>query len=188
MQNTRVASRTVLSLLCAYGILGGHAAQADETIIRETVNTPYTIVSPTQTFIAPATDQTTTTTTRTTVTDDAPADQVIERRTVMFPTNTIGSSNSSSSTTIDTNALQNGTPDYGRRIHNLKSQLDKAIANGWISNEEAQSLNSQCSELVSDEQNVRNNGYIKADCDAFEKKLNAFNIRLSDDMARSNHM
>ncbi len=189
MHITRLSNVATLCLMAMTGLYGVRPAAADETIIRSTVSQPQVFVSPGQMVIAPAAASTTTTTRTTTISQPPPVDEVIERKTVVFPTSsTGGTSVSSSSTTVDTSALENGKPDYGRRIQNLKSQLDKASANGWISPDRAASLNSEYDSLVSDEETVRRNGYLKVDCDSIEKKLNAFNIELSDEMAKSNHM
>jgi hypothetical protein len=179
MQIKRLFSPTATGLVWAVGLFAAPASIADDVTVQRTFISPgvYAPVS------------TTTSTVRSTTVESAPpvSDQIIERRTVILPESTGGNVTSSSSTTIDSNSLQDGKPDYARRIHNLKSQLDKAIANGWIPSSEADSLQSQYVSLLSQEASVRQNGYLRVDCDSIEKNLNAFNIQLSDDMARTSH-
>ncbi len=176
MQTKRSLAPLAISLLCGMALYALPKASADDVTVQRTVITPN--------IYAPST----TTTTRTTTVDRSEplTDQVIERRTVILPDSPVSGITSSSSTTVDTNALQDGRPDYARRIHNLRSQLDKAISNNWITNGEADNLNSQYMSLLSQENALRTNGYLKVDCDSIEKNLNAFNIQLSDDMARAN--
>jgi hypothetical protein len=179
MQTNRLFSPTALCLLCGISFYAAPASFADEVRVQRTFVSPG-VYAPTST----------TSTVRTT-TVDSPAplsDQIIERRTMILPDTTSGGTTSSSTiSTVDSNSLQDGKPDYARRIHNLKTQLDKAMSNGWVNSSEADSLNGQYSSLLSQEESVRRNGYLKVDCDSIEKNLNAFNIQLSDDMAKATH-
>jgi hypothetical protein len=179
MQITRFWSPVALCLFCGIGFYAAPASIADEVQVQRTFISPG--------VYAPATSSTSTVRS-TTVDNVAPlSDQIIERRTVILPDSTAGNSTSSSITSVDSNTLQDGKPDYARRIHNLKSQLDKAMTNGWVNSIEADNLNNQYSSLLSQEESVRRNGYLKVDCDSIEKNLNAFNIQLSDDMAKASH-
>jgi hypothetical protein len=179
MQITRLLSPAALCLLCGIGFYAAPASNADEVRVQRTFVSPG--------VYAPVTSSTSTVRT-TTVDNAAPlSDQIIERRTVILPDSTAGTTSSSSITSVDSNTLQDGKPDYARRIHNLKTQLEKAMSNGWVNSSEADSLNSQYSSLLSQEESVRRNGYLKVDCDSIEKNLNAFNIQLSDDMAKASH-
>jgi hypothetical protein len=177
MQISRLLSPVALCLLCGIGFFAAPASNADEVRVQRIFMSPG--------VYAPSS----TSTVRTTTVDNAAplSDQIIERRTVILPDSTAGTTSSSSITSVDSNTLQDGKPDYARRIHNLKTQLEKAMTNGWVNSSEADNLNSQYSSLLSQEESVRRNGYLKVDCDSIEKNLNAFNIQLSDDMAKASH-
>lgn len=123
MPSTRVSRLTSL-LLCSSAIAFLPATHADEvTTVEQTIVTPGLTV--------PLSRTTVTRTER--IENPAPADQVIERRTVIYPERTGGGTvTSSSSTSIETNTLEDGKPKYARRIHDLKTQLDNAVAHNWV--------------------------------------------------------
>ena len=170
------------------------AAKADEVIQQTTTTT--TAVDPMS--IAPGTTTTvqstgnynipvSTTTTRSTVMDPGPVDQVTEKRTVFTRLSPADASQTFTTTSTRDN-LQTGRPNYGERLQNLRSQLDKAISSNWLNATQAADLNAQYDSLAAQEVSVRSHDYLKVDCDDFEKKLTAFNIQLSQGMSGANHM
>ena len=89
---------------------------------------------------------------------------------------------SSLSTTSTSSSVVAGHPRYGQRLQLIRDQLDKGISRGWINSERASELNRRLLELSNKEVMVRSNGYLKVDCDSFEKQLTGFNIELSHSM------
>lgn len=164
-------------------------AQADEVIWKNTETT----VAP-NVFVAPASVTTTTRTVETTPTNSilvtptylsAPSmsDATISRRTVIVGDRPAASS--SSTTAVVSSSLDN-RPNYGERIRLLRQQLDKGIANGWIAPDRSGQLSSRLNDLQDRESTVRGAGYLKVDCDSFEKELTGFNIELSHSMEGHN--
>jgi hypothetical protein len=150
-------------------------AQADEIILAPA---PGLFVSPT----------TTTTTTRTVeVAPEAstvlvsPAD-TIERHEVFVGERPAATSSSSTYTSSN---LGN-RPSYGERLRLLRQQLDKGIANNWIPAGQIEPLKNRLAALDNQECSVRSAGYLKVDCDSFEKDLTGYNIDLSHSMESHN--
>jgi hypothetical protein len=159
-------------------------AQADEVIWKNT----ETSVAP-NVFMAPSSMTTTTRTIETTPTNSilvtptylgvpTIADDTISRRTVVVGDRPAGSS---STTAVVSTSLDN-KPNYGERLRLLRQQLDKGTANGWITADRSAQLSSRLSDLQNRESSVRGAGYLKVDCDSFEKELTGFNIDLSHSM------
>ena len=124
------------------------------------------------------------TTTRTTIQDPGPVQEVTKKHTVY----TRLSPADASQTIVKTessNSIKYGRENYGERLHNFRSQLDKAISSNWVSAAQATDLNSQYDALVAQEAKGRGHNYTKAERDEFETSLNAFNIRLSDAMSKA---
>lgn len=153
-------------------------AQADEVILAPV---PGLLVTPT-----------TTTTTRTIeVTPEAStvlvspapalADDTIERRTVIVGDRPAATSRS----TFISSSLGN-RPAYGERLRLLREQLDKGIANNWIAAEQIGPLRNRLAALDNEECSVRSAGYLRVDCDSFEKELTGYNIDLSHSMEGHN--
>ena len=125
-----------------------------------------------------------TTTTRETIMDPGPVRKVIRKHTVY----TRLSPADASQTIVETessNSIEHGRPNYAKRLHDFRSQLDKAIAKNWVSAAQAADLNSQYSRLVAQEASARSHHYPKAKCDEFDTHLNAFNIKLSEAMSKA---
>jgi hypothetical protein len=167
-------------------------AQADEVIWRNT----ETSVAP-NVYVASPSSMTTTTkieTAPSTVIETTPtssillapaymgaqpmADETISRRTVIEGTRPAASS---SETAIVSSSLDN-KPNYGERIRLMREQLNKGTANGWITGDRSAALSSRLNELQDTECTVRKAGFLKTDCDSFEKELTGFNIELSHSM------
>lgn len=169
-----------VGLLCAVAGFTSLPSLADEVIYRtvETGLAPNLIVTP-----ASSVTTTTTKTIETTPTNSvlvSPADDTISRRTVIFGDRPATKSLSSSEAVVST-SLDN-KPNYGERIRLLRSQLDKGISNGWIKPDEAASLSRRLDGIQDREATVRGAGYLKVDCDSFEKELTGYNIDLSHSM------
>jgi hypothetical protein len=161
-------------------------ALADEVIWKNT----ETSVAP-NVFMAPSSTMTTTRTIETTptnsilVTPTYPgvptiADDTISRRTVIVGDRPAAAS-TSSTTAVVSSSLDN-KPNYLERLRLLRQQLDKGTANGWIKADRSAQLSSRLSDLQNRESSVRGAGYLKVDCDSFEKELTGFNIELSHSM------
>ena len=166
-------------------------AKADEVIQQTTTSIDPMSIAPGSTTTIQSTGNynipVTTTTTRSTVMNPAPVDQVLEKRTVYTRLSPADASQTFTTTSSRDN-LNSGRPNYGQRLQNLRTQLDKAIANNWLNASQAADLNSQYDSLAAQEVSVRSHDYLKVDCDDFEKKLTAFNIQLSQGMSGANHM
>ena len=195
MHTKRLFNMAALSLVATTVGCLTSSARADE-IIQQTTTTS---TAPGYVIAAPAGTTTTvesvgnynipvsTTTTRTTTMDPGPADQTIEKRTVYTRLSPADASQTFT-TTSSRDSIKTGHPNYGERLQNLRSQLDKAIANNWLTAAQAADLNSQYDSLAAQEVSVRSHDYLKVDCDDFEKKLTAFNIQLSQGTANAGHM
>ena len=85
--------------------------------------------------------------------------------------------------TESSNSVKYGRENYGERLRNFRSQLDKAIDKGWVTPKQTDSLNSKFSNLLAEEKGLRRDHYPKAECDAFEQHLNEYNIELSHAMS-----
>ncbi len=168
-------------------------AQADEVIWRNT----ETSVAP-NVLLAPSSVTTTTVVSSPAVIETAPtnsilvapaymgatpmSDDMISRRTYIEGTRPAASS---SETAIVSSSTES-RPKYGERIRLMRQQLEKGTANGWITPDRSAALTSRLNELTGRECSVRNAGFLKVDCDSFEKDLTGFNIELSHSM--ENHM
>jgi cell division septum initiation protein DivIVA len=192
MQMTRIMKSATLSLFATtIGFSLVSKASADEAIMEQTTTTSA------GDNLAPGTSATTTTTTgvgkynvpisttttRKTIMDPAPTQQVIQKNTVY----TRLSPADASQTIVETqssDSIKYGKQNYPQRLQNFRSQLDKAIASNWVSAAQAADLNSQYDSLVAQEASVRSHNYPKAETNDFDSHLNAFNIQLSDAMAK----
>ncbi len=173
-----------LSLLCTIAGFGASPSRADEILVRSTQMTPSVIVSP-SVIVTPESSVTTTTTrtiettpTSSTVLVSPAADETISRRTVIVGERPA----QSSSTTATLSSSLDNKPKYGERLRLLHQQLEKGIANGWINSDNATSLTNRWNDLQAQECTVRGAGYLRVDCDAFEKQLTGYNIDLSHSM------
>ncbi len=118
--------------------------------------------------------------------DPGPVEQITKKNTVY----TRLSPADASQTTVETktsSSIKYGRENYSERLHNFRSQLDKAISNNWVSADKATELNAEYDGLVAKESAVSSHDYVKADCDDLDSQLNAFNIKLSDAMSKASN-
>jgi len=171
-----------LGLLCTIAGFTAGPSLADEVIWKstETRVAPNLIVTPSATVTTTTRTIETTPTSSVFVAPAAPclADETIFRRTVVVGDRPSGTS---SSTAVISSSLDNH-PNYGERLRLLRQQLDKGTSRGWISSDRAAQLSSRLSDLHNREATVRGAGYLKVDCDTFEKELTGYNIDLSHSM------
>ncbi|HEY9759724.1 MAG TPA: 2'-5' RNA ligase family protein [Oculatellaceae cyanobacterium] len=124
------------------------------------------------------------TTTRETSSDPSVPEQIIKKHTVY----TRLSPADASQTIIETktsDSIKYGRQNFGERLKDFRAQMDKAIANSWISAQQAADLNSAFDKLVTEGESIKSHGYSKTESDEFDSHLNAFNIQLSDAMSKT---
>jgi hypothetical protein len=171
-------------------------AQADEVIWRKT----ETSVAPNVLLATPSSVTTTTIQTTPAVIETTPtnsillaptymgatpmSDDTISRRTYIEGTRPAASS--SETAIVSSSSSLDNKPRYGERIRLMRQQLEKGTANGWITADRSAALTSRLNDLQGRECSVRNAGFLKVDCDSFEKDLTGFNIELSHSMENHN--
>lgn len=72
---------------------------------------------------------------------------------------------------------------YRQRIDNMKEQLDKGLAKGWLSSAKAAELKQELSTVDAMETDVRSKGWPKEPTDELEKKVTLLNERISTSMS-----
>jgi hypothetical protein len=193
MQTTHIIRLATLSLFAtAMSCSVLLPVSADEVIKQQTTTTsagetlaPGTgVTTTTTTGVGKYNVPISTTTTRETIMDPAPVQQVTEKNTVYTRLSPADASQTIVETK-DSDSIKYGRQNYPQRLQNFRSQLDKAISNNWITAEQATDFNSQYGSLVTEEASVRSHNYAKAECNDFDTHLNAFNIKLSDAMAKA---
>ncbi len=147
------------------------------------------IVAPTTavvepTYVAPAAVLPTQTikTTKTTVTTDAPLVQptiVSEPTTVRRNVMMMGSTPAATSTETMSAAAISPFPVYGNRLAAMNEQIDRSVANGWITAYQADNLRSDSARLG---QMILNRSESKADIDSIERGLTGLNISIQEAM------
>jgi hypothetical protein len=85
--------------------------------------------------------------------------------------------------TESSDSVKYGRENYGERLRDFRSQLDKAIEKSWVTQKQADDLNSKFSNLIAEEKALRRNHYQKGECNSFEQNLNEFNIQMSHAMS-----
>ena len=174
-----------IGLLCTVAGFTALPSLADEVFVRETNMAPGLIVEPAASVTTTTRTIETTPTSSVYISPAAPmlADETISRRTVVVGERPAASS---SSTTATISSSLDNKPNYGERLRLLRQQLNKGTSNGWITSERASELSTRLSDLDSQERTVRTAGYLKVDCDTFEKALTGYNIDLSHSMEGHN--
>ncbi|HEY9716426.1 MAG TPA: hypothetical protein V6C69_03075 [Trichormus sp.] len=149
---------------------GAQAVRADQvtTVRQETVTTP-TIIAPLPVIASPVASQVTTTTTTV-------APEPVMKRTLIMSSRPV----SSSSSVVLTAEQMRLNEDYSRRLSALRSQIDLGLRKGFISQREADRLFSEQSDLDCLEASVRSEGFPKFDSDSLEKRINLFNVKVSN--------
>lgn len=145
------------------------------------------IVAPTTavvepTYVAPALPTQTIKTTKTTVTTDAPLVQptiVSEPTTVRRSVMMMGSTPAATSTQTMSAAVISPFPVYGNRLAAMNEQIDRSVANGWITAYQADNLRSDSARLG---QMILNRSESKADIDSIERGLTGLNISIQEAM------
>ncbi len=159
-------------LAISLGLLfaGAQAVKADEvtTVRQETVTTP-SIISPLPVISSPLASQVTTTTTTV-----APEPDM--RRVLIMSSRPVASSSS----VVLTAEQMRLNEDYARRLSALRSQIDLGLRKGFISQQEADRLFAERSDLDCLEASVRSEGFPKFDSDVLEKRINMFNVKVSN--------
>jgi hypothetical protein len=159
-------------LAISLGLLftGAQAVRADQvtTVRQETVTTP-TIIAPLPVIASPVASQVTTTTTTV-------APEPVMKRTLIMSSRPV----SSSSSVVLTAEQMRLNEDYSRRLSALRSQIDLGLRKGFISQREADRLFSEQSDLDCLEASVRSEGFPKFDSDSLEKRINLFNVKVSN--------
>lgn len=122
-------------------------------------------------------------TTKTTVTTTAPniiqpvasEPETIRRSVIMM-----GSTPAASSSSTMTESVSSPFPVYGNRLAAMNEQIDRSVANGWITAYQANSLRATSSRL---NQMILNRSDAAADIDAIEHGLTGLNISIQDAMS-----
>lgn len=102
------------------------------------------------------------------------------RRLLIFPANPVSSS---SSVTTITDVPFSGKENFARRLELMKEQLDTGISRGWIHPEDAAVLNQDYVDLVAQLNLSTAQGMSLDQQNALERRLNQFNIDLSQHMS-----
>lgn len=147
------------------------------------------IVAPTTavvepTYVAPAAvvPAQTVKTTRTTVTTTTPTLQptiVSEPETVRRSVIMMGSRPAGATTETTMSAVISPFPVYGNRLAAMNEQIDRSVANGWITAYQAENLRADSSRLG---QMILNRDESKTDIDAIERGLTGLNISIQEAM------
>ncbi len=184
-------SNIFLMLSMVTGMASLLPASADECITRTYITPAQTLQLVPQSVIVPTAvmPTQTTKTTRTTVTTSAPAvmqptilstpDTVSSRTMIMM-----GSTPAASSTTSVTASVASPFPVYGNRLAAMNEQIDRSVANGWITAYQADNLRSDSSRLG---QMIVNRSSSQADIDSIERGLTGLNISIQEAMRASGH-
>jgi hypothetical protein len=148
------------------------------------------VIAPTSTVVAPSCfaptalmPAQTVRTTKTTVTTTAPplalptigSEPDTVKRTVIM----MGSTPAATSTETMSAAVISPFPVYGNRLAAMNEQIDRSVANGWITAYQADNLRSDSSRLG---QMILNRSESKADIDSIERGLTGLNISIQEAM------
>ena len=185
-------SNIFLMLSMVTGMASLLPASADQCVSKTT-----TFITPAQTLqlvpqsvVVPTTFMPTQTlkTTKTTVTTTAPA---VIQPTILSTPDTVsrtmimmGSTPSSSASTTVTASVATPFPVYGNRLAAMNEQIDRSLANGWITAYQADNLRADGSRLG---QMIVNRSSAQADVDAIERGLTGLNISIQEAMKASGH-
>lgn len=73
-----------------------------------------------------------------------------------------------------------GRPNYEHRLELLREQMDNAMSRGWLSDLDANVLNKQYSDILSQLRVAKEHGFPIDEANALERQLNLFNMQLAD--------
>ncbi len=166
-------------------------ASADECIKTTTYITPaQTLQLVPQSVVVPTAFVPTQTvrTTKTTVVNTTPA---IIQPTIVSPPDTFsrtvimtGSAPAASSTSTVTASVVSPFPVYGNRLAAMNEQIDRSVANGWVTAFQAENLRADSLRLG---QMIVNRSSSQADVDSIERGLTGLNISIQEAMRASGH-
>ncbi|MBS1957014.1 MAG: hypothetical protein JST89_22685 [Cyanobacteria bacterium SZAS-4] len=192
---------TLLMLSVVTGMASLLPASADECIRTTTYTTPAqtlqlvpqsvvvpTAIVPTAVMPTAVVPTQTVRTTKTTVVNTTPA--VIQptivsspetiRRTVVM----MGSAPAASSTSTVTASVVSPFPVYGNRLAAMNEQIDRSVANGWVTAYQADNLRAESLRLG---QMIVNRSNSQGDIDSIERGLTGLNISIQEAMRASGH-
>lgn len=131
--------------------------------------TKTTVVNTTPTIIQPAFIQPTIVSTPDTI-----------RRTVVMTS----SAPATTSTSTVSASVVSPFPVYGNRLAAMNEQIDRSVANGWVTAFQADNLRSESLRLG---QMIVNRGSSQADIDSIERGLTGLNISIQEAMRANGH-
>lgn len=164
----------------------GNSQETAKTSSSETMSESTSTTTTTTTGVGKYNVPVSDTTIRETSTDPSVPETIIKKHTVY----TRLSPADASQTIVETktsDSIKYGRQNFGERLKDFRAQLDKAIANSWVSAQQAADLNSAFEKLVTEEESIKSHGYSKTASDEFDSHLNAFNIQLSDAMSKASN-
>ncbi|HEY9776883.1 MAG TPA: hypothetical protein V6C81_24175 [Planktothrix sp.] len=166
-------SKPIIAALSLSIMLGGMQS-ARAQLVEETISSPGAITT------MPVGETTVTKTTTTTTSDDAIPVAVPEvSRKTIYMEGPIGST-TSSATVLLGNGL--GREDYAGRLAKMQEQINMGMERGFISSTEGANLSAQQNDLCNLEANVCANGFQRSESNDLEKRMNALNIRISNEL------
>lgn len=181
----------LLMLSLVTGMASLLPASADECIRTTTYTTPAQTLQlvPQSVFVPSAYMPTQTVkTTKTTVVNTTPAliqptivstPETVNRTVIMM-----GSAPAASSTSTVTSSVIGPFPVYGNRLAAMNEQIDRSVANGWVTAYQADNLRADSARLG---QMIVNRSSSQADIDAIERGLTGLNISIQEAMRASGH-
>ncbi len=181
----------LLMLSTVTGMASLLPANADECIRTTTYTTPaQTLQLVPQSVIVPTSYVPTQTvkTTKTTVVNTTPA--IIQPTVVSTPDTLsrtvimMGSTPAASSTSTVTSSVVSPFPVYGNRLAAMNEQIDRSVANGWITAYQANNLRADSSRLG---QMIVNRSSSQSNIDSIERGLTGLNISIQEAMRASGH-
>lgn len=179
-----------MMLSMATGMASLLPASADEIIKTTTFITPAQTLQLVPQVVVPTTfiPSQTVKTTKTTVTTTEPA---VIQPTIMSTPDTVsrtmimmGSAPAVSASTSVTASISTPFPVYGTRLAAMNEQIDRSLANGWVTAYQANSLRADSSRLG---QMIINRSSAQTDIDSIEKGLTGLNISIQEAMKLSGH-
>jgi len=166
-------------------------ANADNCITRTTTYmtpaqtlqlVPQPVIVPT-TFMPTQTVKTTKTTVTTTPLVEQPAvvstPETLSRTVIMM-----GSAPAASSSSTMTTAVSSPFPVYGNRLAAMNEQIDRSLANGWVTAYQADKLRADSLRVG---QMIANRSSSLSDVDSIERGLTGLNISIQEAMKASGH-
>ncbi|MBI2810135.1 MAG: hypothetical protein HYX67_04815 [Candidatus Melainabacteria bacterium] len=186
-------SNILMMLSMVIGMASLLPASADECISKTTtyITPAQTLQIMPQSVILPSAAYVPTQTVKTTKTTVTTTEPTVIQPTIISSPDTIsrtmiitGSAPSSSATTSVTASISNPFPIYGNRLAAMNEQIDRSLANGWVTAYQANNLRADSARLG---QMIINRSSSQADVDVIEKGLTGLNISIQEAMRASGH-